>query len=46
MALHWQSIIAVGIVVVTLTVFLLRLVRPKPKGGGSCGHDCGCGKRP
>jgi hypothetical protein len=45
MALHWQSITAVGIVVITLTVFLVRLARPKAKGGG-CGHDCGCGKKP
>jgi hypothetical protein len=39
-----QTYIAAGIVIVTLVVFLVRLVRPKRKGG--CGHHCGCGKKP
>jgi hypothetical protein len=42
--MHWQTYIAVGIVILTLTIFLVRLARPKKKGG--CGHNCGCGKKP
>jgi hypothetical protein len=41
---HWQSIAAIGIVTITLLVFVICLVRPKKRGG--CGHDCGCGKKP
>lgn len=40
--MEWQTLTAAGIVVVTLTIFLVRLARPKKKSG--CGHDCGCGK--
>lgn len=40
---QWQSTIALGIVALTLLVFLIRMVR-KPKRKGGCGHDCGCGK--
>jgi hypothetical protein len=40
--MDWQTLTAAGIVVVTLTIFLVRLARPKKKSG--CGHDCGCGK--
>ncbi|MEI8037873.1 MAG: hypothetical protein WCJ14_05740 [Verrucomicrobiota bacterium] len=38
-----QSLIAAGIVLVTLVIFALRLARRKPARG--CGHDCGCGKK-
>ncbi len=38
-----QTTIAIGIVGVTLAVFIVRLARRKPKGG--CGHGCGCGKK-
>jgi hypothetical protein len=40
--MNWQSLVAIGIVVLTLVVFLVRLARPRRKSG--CGHDCGCGK--
>lgn len=40
--MDWQSYIAAGIVAITLTIFLVRLARPRKKGG--CGHGCGCGK--
>jgi hypothetical protein len=40
--MEWQSLIAAGIVVLTLTVFLVRLARPRRKS--SCGHGCDCGK--
>ncbi len=39
--MDWQTHIAAGIVIFTLTVFVVRIIRP-PKPGG-CGHDCGCG---
>lgn len=37
---HWQTIVALGIVAATLLIFVIRMLRPRPKGG--CGHDCGC----
>lgn len=40
--MEWQSLIAAGIVMLTLTVFLVRLARPRRKSG--CGHGCDCGK--
>ncbi len=40
--MDWQSYTAVGIVVITLAIFLVRLARPKKKSG--CGHNCGCDK--
>jgi hypothetical protein len=40
--MDWQTLTAAAIVVLTLTVFLVRLTRPRRKSG--CGHDCGCGK--
>jgi hypothetical protein len=42
MTLDWQSLTAAGIVAFTLTMFLVRLARPKKKTG--CGKGCGCGK--
>lgn len=42
MTLDWQTLTAVGIVAITLVVFISRLARPKKKSG--CGKDCGCGK--
>ena len=39
--MDWQSLIAIGIVVLTLTIFLVRLARPRRKSG--CDHGCGCG---
>ncbi len=44
MNFEWQSLAAAGIVILTIAIFAVRLLRPKPKGG--CGHDCGCGKTP
>lgn len=41
MQLEWQTVAALAVVAITVTIFLLRLARPK-KGG--CGHNCGCGK--
>lgn len=40
--MDWQTLTAAGIVIVTLTIFAIRLILPKKKS--SCGHDCGCGK--
>ncbi|MEO5917187.1 MAG: hypothetical protein ABIS50_23355 [Luteolibacter sp.] len=40
--MDWQTYTAAGIVLVTLTIFLVRLAKPKKKSG--CGHNCGCGK--
>lgn len=41
--MDWQTTTAVIVVAFTLTIFLVRLARPKKKSG--CGHDCGCGKK-
>lgn len=38
----WQSVAAAGIVLVTLLVFLYRLMRGRGKREGSCGCS-GCG---
>ena len=40
--MDWQTLTAVGIVIITLVIFLVRLARPKKKSG--CSKDCGCGK--
>ena len=40
--MNWQTIIALAIVLITLVIFVIRLVFAKNKPG--CGHDCGCGK--
>ena len=40
--MEWQSLIAAGIVVLTLTIFLVRFARPRRKSG--CGHCSDCGK--
>lgn len=42
--MDWQTLIASGIVVLTLTIFLVRLTR-RPRGKHGCGHDCGCDKK-
>lgn len=41
--MDWQTTIAIGIVALTLTIFLVRLARPRKKRG--CGHGCDCGKK-
>jgi hypothetical protein len=41
--MDWQTITAAAVVIVTLTIFLVRLARPK-KGSG-CDHGCGCDKK-
>jgi hypothetical protein len=41
--MDWQTLTAAGIVVFTLTIFLVRLAR-RPRGKSVCGHDCDCGK--
>ena len=40
--LNWQTVVALAIVVITLTIFVVRLTKPKSKR--DCGHNCGCGK--
>ncbi len=40
--MDWQTLTAAAIVIITLTIFLVRFIRPKKKSG--CGKDCGCGK--
>jgi hypothetical protein len=40
--LNWQTVTALAIVVITLTIFVVRLTKPKSKR--DCGHNCGCGK--
>lgn len=42
MTFDWQTLIAAGIVIITLAIFIFRFTRPKKKSG--CGKDCGCGK--
>jgi hypothetical protein len=42
MNLDWQTLAALGIVMITLTVFLVRFAKPKKKS--HCGHHCGCEK--
>jgi len=43
MNIDWQTLIAAGVVIVTLSIFLFKLTRPK-KNASSCGHGCGCKK--
>lgn len=43
--MDWQTYTAIGIVTITLVIFLVRITRPKKKRGG-CGHGCDCGKNP
>jgi hypothetical protein len=43
MKFEWQSLAAAGIVILTMAIFLVRMLRPRPKDG--CGHGCGCGKK-
>lgn len=42
--MEWQSYIAIGIVIATLAVFVVRFIRPRKKR--DCGHGCDCGKKP
>jgi hypothetical protein len=42
MNLHWQTLLALGIVSITLVIFTVRLLTPKKKSG--CGKGCGCEK--
>lgn len=44
MQMDWQTLAAVGIVAITVTIFLVRLAKPKGRKNG-CGQDCGCGKK-
>ena len=41
--MDWQSPIAIGIVAITLAVFIIRLSRRKP-GKNGCGGSCNCRK--
>ncbi|MGC4017315.1 MAG: hypothetical protein QM755_22795 [Luteolibacter sp.] len=43
---HWQTIVALGIVAITLVIFGIRLFGAKKASGDGCGKDCGCGKTP
>jgi hypothetical protein len=40
-----QTYIAAGVVALTVVIFLVRMAKPRKKSG-TCGHDCGCGKKP
>jgi hypothetical protein len=42
--MDWQTYTAIGIVTITFVIFLVRLAKPKKRGG--CGHGCDCGKKP
>ncbi|MFT4175592.1 MAG: hypothetical protein QM627_02965 [Luteolibacter sp.] len=42
MNLDWQTLAALGVVLLTLSIFAFRFFRPKSKK--SCGHNCGCKK--
>lgn len=42
--MDWQTVIALGIVAVTLVIFMVCSFRPRKNGG--CGRNCGCGKKP
>jgi hypothetical protein len=39
--MDWQSYIALGIVALTLGIFIYRLLKRK-KPENSCGKNCGC----
>ena len=43
--MDWQTPTAAAIVIVTLTIFMVRMARPRKRGG--CGHGCGhgCGRK-
>ncbi len=40
--MDWQTVIAAGIVIITLVIFAVQLTHRKKKSG--CGHNCGCDK--
>ncbi|HEY1080723.1 MAG TPA: FeoB-associated Cys-rich membrane protein [Prosthecobacter sp.] len=40
----WQSWAALGIVVITLAIFVRKALTPRKKGG--CGGGCGCSHKP
>jgi hypothetical protein len=39
--MEWQTYTALGIVAITLAIFIHRLFFKK-KSKSSCGHNCGC----
>lgn len=41
--MDWQSLTAAGIVTLTVTLFLIRLAKPRKKSG--CGNHCNCSKK-
>ncbi|MEX1116678.1 MAG: hypothetical protein WEB53_15640 [Akkermansiaceae bacterium] len=41
--MDWQTTTASAVVILTLTIFLVRLARPKKNTG--CDHGCGCDKK-
>ena len=41
--MDWQSVIAAGIVIATLAVFVVRFIRPRKRGG--CGGKCDCERK-
>jgi len=45
MSAEWQSLTALGLVLLTAAVLVLRLVRAN-RGGGGCGGCGACGNRP
>jgi hypothetical protein len=42
--MDWQTYTALGIVGITLSIFLVRLARPRR--GKGCGAGCKCAARP
>jgi hypothetical protein len=40
--MNWQTYTALGVVAITLAIFIYRIFFRK-KSKTSCGHDCGCG---
>ncbi len=42
--MDWQTYTAIGVVTLTLVIFLVRLTKRSGKSNSSCGHSCGCNK--
>ena len=43
--MDWQTPAAAAVVIITLTIFLVKLAKPMKKKSG-CGHSWGCGSKP
>lgn len=42
--MDWQTYTAIGVVTLTLVIFLVRLTKRSGKSNSSCSHNCGCNK--